>query len=181
VSGGDPDDNGGGVWRVTAAGGVTEIATIPNTHLEGLITLTNDPAKWGPWAGKLITGGELAVPPAIYAISTNGVVMTNHLDIQPEDFDLIVTNQNLYCAEVSFGGLSKLPSSLLTNYVGDLLVTQEGSVDVDTMQPAILHLPKLTVLHWDGTNMVKRASITRRQGDLFEHVTFAPMDIPRLP
>jgi hypothetical protein len=178
VSGGNGTNTGGGVWSVSATGGVTEIANIPDNHLEGLTSLTNDVAKWGPWAGKLLTGNEYTAE--IFAISTNGVVMTNHLDIQPEDFDLITTNQNLYCAALSIGVL-KLPSSLFTNYVGDLLVTQEGHVESDIGGIPILHLPKLIVLHWDGTNFVQRASISRRINELLEHSTFAPMDIPRLP
>ena len=109
--------------------------------------------------------------------------MTNHLDIQPEDFDVIVTNQNLYVTdEGSQHQLLKLPSNLFTNYVGDLMVTQEGYVDhyVTGVNPS-LHLPKLIVLHWDGTNMVQRASISRRETEMLKHSTFAPMDIPRLP
>jgi hypothetical protein len=180
VSGGDAEDDGGGVWSITAAGEVTSITMIPNTHLEGLLTLTNDPVKWGPWAGKMIVGAESAKLPAIFAISTNGVVLTNHLDIQPEDFDLIMTNQNLYCLGEE-QRLLKLPSTLFTNYAGDLLVTQEGFVDSSFkgVDPT-LHLPKVIVLHWDGTNFVQRASISRRQGDWLEHSTFAPMDIPAL-
>lgn len=182
VSGGDLADQGGGVWSLSATGGVTAITTIPDTHLEGLITLTNNPAKWGPWAGKMLVGGESSVPPAIFAISTNGVVMTNHLDIQPEDFDIIVTNQNLYCSDEQGNKVLKLSSNLFTNFVGDLLVTQEGFVDhfINGMTPAV-HLPKLIVLHWDGTNFVQRASISRRDGDMLEHSTFAPMNIPPLP
>lgn len=40
------------------------------------------------------------------------------------------------------------------------------------------HPPKLVILHWDDTNFVTRASISRKESDWFEHVTFAPMDIP---
>ena len=179
VSGGNDGDQGGGVWSVSAAGVSSPIAIIPDTHLEGLITLTNDPAKWGPWAGKILAGAESAEPPAIFSISTNGIVVTNHLDIQPEDIDLIVPNQNLYCLAVNTLVLLKLPSNLLTNFVGDLLITQEGAKDQTLALIPNNHPPRLTVVHWDGTNFVKRASITMRPVDWFEQVTFAPMDIPR--
>jgi hypothetical protein len=39
------------------------------------------------------------------------------------------------------------------------------------------HPSKLFFLHWDGTNMVTRASITLSVEHLMEHVTFAPMTI----
>lgn len=44
---------GGEVWRVNSAGTPTLIADV-NTHLEGLITVPNNVAKYGPLAGKLL-------------------------------------------------------------------------------------------------------------------------------
>lgn len=96
---------GGGVWRIKASGVTTQLANITNTHLEGVITLTNDVAKWGPWAGKIITGAESSVDtngnyyPLIFAIDTYGVVQSFALGIGPEDFDLIPTNQDLYIVD----------------------------------------------------------------------------------
>src|ERR1051325_2084162 len=61
----DPITNvGGTVWRINSFGVATKLATIfkagnPSfrAHLEGVITVPNDP-KYGPWAGKIVTGDE---------------------------------------------------------------------------------------------------------------------------
>src|SRR5262249_16598007 len=47
------------VWRVRANGTPTLVANLISSHLEGLITLPNDMQKWGPWAGKIVTGDEV--------------------------------------------------------------------------------------------------------------------------
>jgi len=144
--------------------------------LEGVITLTNDSTRWGPWAGKIVTGAESAIPPAIYTVDTNNNVNALELGIEPEDFDIIETNQNLYCSTfINFGNgqIAKLSRSLLTNYWGDLLITQEGA---QGQSPN----PKLFIVHWDPTNSV---FVTRRISYTFEfeHVTFAPINVPDIP
>ena len=136
------------VWRVDALAHPTLIAQIPTSHLEGVITLTNDTAKWGPWAGKIITGNEDPFPPLIYTIDAGGVVTTIDtttlfLDgIRTEDFEIIPPNRNLYACDPDVGRIMKLPASYLTNYVGDLLITEGG----EQSPPA-----KLFILHWNAT------------------------------
>lgn len=76
------NDNVGNVWRVTAAGAATKIATI-GRHLEGVTTVPNNPAVYGPLAGRILAGDEdrlfngnvqLNGPNGkIYAINPNGV------------------------------------------------------------------------------------------------------------
>jgi hypothetical protein len=171
-----------GVWRVDSQGNPTLIAGIATPHLEGVITLTNDATKWGPWAGKIITGDEDNDPPLIHAIDSNGVILAYDTaalvpgGIEPEDFDIIPANQELYCVNYHDSGGSailKLSSAWLTNYVGDLLITQAGE---------LLAGPKLFILHWDAsvTNFVIRGiSLPGSIGGRFEHVTFAPVDLPK--
>lgn len=169
-----------GVWRVDAQQHPTLIANIDTPHLEGVITLTNDVQKWGPWAGKIITGDEDNDPRLIYAIDTNGVVTpydTTALipgGVYPEDFDIIPPNQSLYACDYAANTIVKLSASYLTNYVGDLLVTQAGEPPAKA---------KLFIVHWDTvtTNFVTR-SISYKRADgsdgRFEHVTFAPIEMP---
>ena len=70
--------------------------------------------------------------------------------------------------------IQKLSRTYLTNYVGDLLITQSG----DGTSSAS---PKLFIVRWDITNSVFNIKAIDRsysgQGR-FEHVTFAPIDIP---
>jgi hypothetical protein len=167
-----------GVWRVQRNGtnGVPElVANIYTSHLEGVITLTNDVTQWGPWAGKIITGDEdFPSGPVIYTIDPNGVVTTNDTTllfpggIYPEDFDIIPPSNHLYFGNSGSNAVFKLSATYLTNYVGDLLITDAGEVSPQG---------KLFIVHWDAatTNFVVRR--IRSTGG-FEHVTFAPIDLP---
>jgi hypothetical protein len=177
----DPQPGAKGVWRVDSNREPHLIAGIDTAHLEGVLTVSNDSTAFGPFAGKIITGDESRIPPAIYTVDTNGAVCLFELGIEPEDFDIIQTNQDLYC--VNFNSASsailKLSRSLLTNYVGELLVTQAGENRLR------LPDPRLFIVHWNTTN----SEFTFRSISLpsdsydghFEHVTFAPVNIPALP
>jgi hypothetical protein len=177
VTGGG-SDQGGEVWRITSSGNATLIVALTNQlspHLEGVITLTNDVAKWGPWAGKILSGAESKIPPQIHSIDTNGIVESFALGIAPEDFDVIPTNQDLYIAAYNEGQILRMSKSLLTNFVGDLLITQEGSSTIS---------PKLFIVHWDavGSNYLTRSISAPSFGNQgFEHSTFAPISLPTIP
>lgn len=177
-----------GVWLVSTNQSVTLLTQIFTRHLEGAITLTNDPAKWGPWAGKILTGDEAILDeknqprPVIYAIETNGFVTSfPDLGIAPEDFDIIQPTQDLYCvvfntSNSADGQIWKLPSDLLTNYVEDLLITQAG-------EPVGVIPPKLFIVHWNnaiGDFEVRSISIPSGFQGHFEHVSFAPINIPSI-
>ena len=143
----------------------TLVTNIQPTHLEGVITLTNDVAKWGPWAGKILTGDESEG--LLYAIDTNGVVTTFNLNIDSEDFDLIPSNQDFYCCDELNNAVLELPASIFTNHVGDLLITEAGE-EQDT--------PTLFIVHWDGTNFITPS--VSAYGSEFEHGSFAPINLP---
>lgn len=165
---------GGEVWRVNASGSATLLANITNSsfpHLEGVITLTNDVQKWGPWAGKIITGAEAKTPPLIHTVATNGVVADFDLGIAPEDFDIIPPNQDLYLTSYNEGRVLKLSRTLLTNYVGDMLITQEAT--------------KLFIVKWnsmEGEFEVRSISVGTDCGEPLglEHATFAPINLPSI-
>lgn len=181
-----PDDRG--VWRADANRHPILITNIFTRHLEGVITLTNDAQRWGQWAGKIITGDESArdvsgaSKPLIYSIATNGVVQSFAFGIHAEDFDIIPTNQDLYCVNF-YDGLSeskvyKISRNVMARYVGDLLITDAGEVEFP---------PKLFIVHWDNatTNFTLRSvvmpgSLGGQFNGQFEHVTFAPIDLPSI-
>jgi len=166
-----------GVWRIDTDGTTVTphlIAQINSFHLEGVVTLTNDATQWGPWAGKIITGDEdLSM---IFAVDTNGVTAPYALGIDPEDFDIIPPDQDLYCVDPA-GLILKVSRNLLINYVGDLVVTQAGEHGEGG---------KLFIVHWDNltTKFVTRSIsyyTTYGFAGVFEHVTFAPINLPNLP
>lgn len=167
VTGGD-EFQGGEVWRINSQTNATRMANFATNlvrpHLEGVVTLTNDPARWGPWAGKIITGAESEKPPVIIAVSTNGTASYHYLGIAPEDFDVVPPNQDLYACDQDAGLIVKISRNLMTNFWGDLLITQEG-----------FNNPGFNFVRWTGSNfMVRHLSYTNK----LEHATFAPIAIP---
>ena len=141
--------------------------------LEGVITLHNNTNQWGPWAGKILTGEE--GNGILYAIDTNGTVSPYDLGIEPDHFVLIPANQDLYACDYG-GRVIKLSRTFLTNYVGDLLVTQEGG---GSSYPT-----ELCIVNWGGTNFVTRAingSVVTNGIGQFEDTTFSPLNLPSQP
>ena len=170
-----------GVWRIDAHAHPTLITNILTPHLEGIITLTNDLQRWRPWAGRILTGDESAVPqPLIYSIAANGTFQSFAFGIHAEDFDIISTNQDLYCLNFndSESQILKVSRTVLAKYVGDLLITDAGE---------IAYPPKLFILHWDNvtTNFIIRSvnlpgTLNGHYNGEFEHVTFAPINLPAI-
>jgi hypothetical protein len=158
---------GGSVWQINASGAA--VASYPGAgggDGEGVVTLDNDTNQYSQsLAGKIFTG--------VNAVGTNGMVIPIGLNLVPEDCDIIQSNQNLYCADNLDGGggrVLEVPKELFAGHVGDVLVTQNGVEGI----PA-----SLTIVHWDATNGLVTTQIPiPNYVNYFEHVTFAPMDIP---
>jgi hypothetical protein len=185
------------IWLITSNKQTRLLASIPVNHLEGVIALTNDVQKWGPWAGKVLTGDEDAQDefslsqPVIYAVDTNGVV--SHFIVGQEDnddftpgiavegFQIIPTNQDLYIADEhsdansNDSGIVKLSRTFLASYVGQLLISQGGEQ---------LNNPQFFIVHWDATqNEFVWRSI--HYADFHsgepEQIKFAPLNLPSNP
>jgi hypothetical protein len=177
TGGGSYPDNMG-VWKLDAQGHSTLMTNLPEDNLDGVITLTNDPARWGPWAGKIVTGNW--EDGFIYTIDTNGVPTsydTANLipdGIAPDGFVLIPSNQDLYCCDQRLGQVLKLSRAAFTNNVGDLLITQ-NAVNVGDDR-----YPTLFIVHWDNVHSkFVVASIAYASNSSFlNQVTFAPINLP---
>jgi len=180
VTGGN-ESQGGEIWRVNSSGGAALIQNItnnPNPHLEGVVTLPDDVQKYGPWAGRIITGAESAVDannlpkPLIDSVDRNGIATSFAFSIAPEDFDIIPTNQDLYITSYNEGRILKLSQLLLTNYWGDILITQEAT--------------RLFIVHWNMSKAdfdIRRIAVETECGtpNGLEHVTFAPITLTNIP
>jgi hypothetical protein len=166
------DDNlvallgGGSIWQINASGAA--VASYPGANVgdgEGVVTVDSDTNQYNPLAGKIFTGTS--------TVNTNGIVVPLGLNLVPEDCDIIQSNQNLYCADNldgEGGRVLEVPKELFAGHVGDVLVTQNGVERI----PA-----SLTIVHWDATNGLVTTQIPMpNYVNYFEHVTFAPMDIP---
>jgi hypothetical protein len=163
------------VWLVNFNGNPSLLAQIQpgiesafSDVLEGVISLPNNTNQWGPWAGKILTGDENSG--VLYTIDTNGTVASYNLGIYSDDFVLIPSNQDLYlCDFYGNSRILKLSKTYLTNYVGDLLITQEG----------LNRSTETFIVNWNGANFVSR----RIDGYLYrlsetEDAAFAPLNLP---
>ncbi|HTQ51007.1 MAG TPA: Ig-like domain-containing protein [Candidatus Acidoferrales bacterium] len=170
------------VWLVNSNGSPTLLAQIgpqieanSGDNLEGVISLPNNTNQWGPWAGKILTGDEDWG--ILYTIATNGTITPYDLGIAPEHYALIPANQDLYVCDFNDVRILKMSHTFLTNYVGDLLITQEGGNNGN-------YPSELFIVNWNGTNFVTRAInanvITNGVGE-FEDATFAPLNLPSQP
>jgi hypothetical protein len=168
---GGPSSDLKGVWSVDAHANPTLLAQIDTTHLEGVTTLTNDVQRWGPWAGKIITGDE--DEQNIYTIGTNGVTATfattNMIagGIAPEDFEVIPPDSTLYVTQFDDNSVMELPATYFRNNIGDLLITEAGEVRGVAMY----------IVHWDsrGSNFVTFPINLPGTVTHVEHTTFAPV------
>jgi hypothetical protein len=151
--------------------GVPTLLNDVNTHLEGLISVPNDSAKYGPLAGKMIAGAE--GQGLMYAFATDGSYTTHNVGVAIEDIDIISPNENFYGVNFGSNRLLGAPASQFTSIVGNILLTQEfagGSALFD--------------LHWNGSalvadpiNLTPDSAIPSQ----WEHVTFAPAGIVEIP
>ncbi len=111
------------------------------------------------------------------AIDTNMLVPSLALRIEPEDFDIIPPNQDLHCAAFVDHKILKVSRALLTNYVGCLLVTQEGL--------PFNYCSRLFILNWNSTNSVLETRSFALPTTIYqvglEHTTFAPLSLPTIP
>jgi len=156
------DTHTGSVWRVNSSGQATFMAqlVVPNDGLdsfEGITTCPNDP-RYGPWAGRILVGGDNQ---NIYAIDTNGQVVMYDLGIGDEDIRVIPGNQNFFAAD-SAVKLWGAGASEFQGMVGDLLFCEESS-----------HMWRV---HWTGTNF-ESYSIAWSQIGSSEEVNFTPAGI----
>jgi len=174
----------GNVWCISPNKTATLFTTITNADgtypaVEGMITVPNDPAQYGPLAGTILIGAE--TPPILYSVGTNGHTTSFDFTIQPEDIHIIQTNQDYYQTYFGPDLVLKLPAALFNNYVGDVLVVQEGL----GAYGSFTYNPQIYILHWDAPS----ATFIQRRfhppvsetGFSFEEGTFAPISIPSTP
>jgi hypothetical protein len=159
----------GGVWQVTSLGAATQLAKL-DTHLEGVVTVPEDAAKYGPWAGKIIAGAEQQG--RVYSIDHFGntgfreLLDENEDPIRPEDIEIIPANANFFGVDFIGKTLRFAPASEFAAMVGDVLIATEGPPG------------NLWRVHWDGTSFQTERLAQVRQ---WEHVTFAPVEIDPPP
>jgi RHS repeat-associated protein/uncharacterized repeat protein (TIGR01451 family) len=134
----------GNIWRVTNAGVPTKLANV-GVPPEGLITLPTDPLRYGPFAGKIVTGSENST--LIFMIDPQGVLTSFDLGIAAEHIKLVNPNENFFGVDFGSSRLLGIPAPELVGMVGDLIIGEETG--------------NLWQIHWNGT---------RFEGTKFAHV-----------
>lgn len=161
----------GEVWRVDATGTPTLLATIPGTHLEGLVTVPDAPGRFGPLAGQILAGAEdLGL---MYSIAPDGTVRSWDVGVNIEDIDMIEPNENFFGINYGTSSLLGTPSYQFLPNAGDILLTQETVGAVGLFR-----------LYWDGHVLhADELSVTADSATVgqWEHVTFANAGIQEVP
>jgi PKD repeat protein len=155
--------NTGNVWRVSAAGVATRIASgsVDSGFLEGVTTVPNDPTTYGPFAGKILAGNEQNG--CLYAIDAQGNAQCFFQNtgwppgLGPESPHIVPSGANFFGVDYGRNELVGAPASELTWLVGDLLVTAENGMTWDfhwdptsqAFQPLLLDH---SVAQWEGSN-----------------------------
>ena len=168
------NDNIGNVWRVTANGAASLLATI-GTHLEGVTTVPNVPAIYGPIAGRILAGAEQFTaggPPAydpagglIVAVNPAGgndfftiggpgttgfaghVHYLTNTSFHPEDLDVIRANAELFAIAFRDNVVLKAPATDFALRCGQILITQEFPFATTTPTTGI---SGFSTLRWDA-------------------------------
>jgi hypothetical protein len=151
----------GELYRVTNAGGTTKVRDSVNTHLEGLMTVPNDVAKYGPIAGKAIAGAE--DQGLMYAFDPDGSFTTYSVGVNIEDIDFIEPGGNFFGVNYGTGKILGAPAADFAGDVGEILLTQEFHGGVGIFK-----------LHWNGSSF-ETTEYTAAGPAIgqWEHVTFA--------
>jgi RHS repeat-associated protein/uncharacterized repeat protein (TIGR01451 family) len=151
----------GNIWRVSSSGAASRLANV-GVPPEGLITVPADPLRYGPWAGKIVTGSEDAA--RIFAIDTQGNISFFDLGIAPEHIKLATPNENYFGVDFSSQTLWGIPAPELSSMTGDLLIGEEFPGN-------------LWQVHWNGS----RFETTRiAQVAQWEGATMAPAGISQV-
>ncbi|MBK7582370.1 MAG: hypothetical protein IPI67_19465 [Myxococcales bacterium] len=162
----------GEVWRITAAGAPTKIASA-GVHLEGAVVVPDKPARFGPIAGKLIAGAE--TEGLLWAFAPDGTSTTYDLGAKVEDIDLISPKENFFGVNYGTSKLLGVPAEQFKPMLGDVLLTTETVVAGQS---------GLFRLKWDGTKLVAEpipVGAGSATVDQWEHTTFAPTGIVEIP
>jgi hypothetical protein len=153
----------GGVWLVPSSGQPTRMAKL-GVHLEGVITVPDEPERYGPWAGMILAGAESQN--LIYAIGRDRSVTPYALGIAPEDIDLVPPGANFFGVDYGAKRLVGAPASEWLDKVGDIVIAQESG--------------PLWDLRWNpGAAKFDITEIARVSQ--WEHVTFSTAGIIEIP
>jgi hypothetical protein len=160
----------GQIWRVDSAGTSTMLVDL-HTHLEGMITVPDAPARYGPLAGRVIVGAEGVGQ--MFAVAVDGTTETYSLGVNVEDIDIVVPHENFFGVNYGSSVLLGVEADEFLPIAGDIILTQESHSNVGLYR-----------LWWDGANL-QVVELSSASGSptiaQWEHTTFADAGIQEIP
>ena len=174
VAGGDliVTTTAGDVWRVNSAGTATKLASnFGGRELEGPVTVPNNPARYGPWAGKILAADEKnnvvwSIDP-ITGKTTRSDAAGGATFEGAEGVLVVPPNENFFGVDFGNSAVQAAPASQFTDVVGDVLVATERD-------------GKLLDVKWNGTSFVT-TDLLSQDASRWEGTTFAPAGLPGGP
>lgn len=112
----------GSVWRVNNSGQATQIANL-NTPLEGVVVVPDDPDRYGPWSGKILTSAR--TQGVIYAIDSQGTTSSFSFGSSITDLRIVPAHENFYGIDGTDQKVWAAPASEFSDMVGDVLIAQD--------------------------------------------------------
>ncbi|MEO8083874.1 MAG: vWA domain-containing protein [Ardenticatenales bacterium] len=153
----------GGIWRVKEDGTQTRIGNL-GAHLEGLTTVPNDPARFGPWAGKILIGAE--EQGRLYAASADGTIESFQLGLTVEDLDIVPPDASFYGVDFQGRRIVTAGPEQWLDKVGDMIAAEENG--------------QLWDVRWDAA-AAEFVKIRLAKVAQWEHVTFSTAKIITRP
>lgn len=119
----------GYIFEIEPTGVFRQLLSV-GTHLEGLVVLPNNPAKWGPFAGAILAGAEDQgrVYYVLPNLSTGFFVLRDQAGsaINVEDFDIVPSiPRNFFGVNYGTQQVVGVSAAQFQPYAGDLIVTME--------------------------------------------------------
>ena len=157
----------GNIWEVDVDGHATKLGGT-GTFLEGLTTIPNDIARYGPLAGKVLATDKNASQ--IFTIDPSGKVAA--FDIGVPDLagaSLVLPNENFFGVDAGNHKLLGASAASFTSLVGDILLRQELSGlfrlfwDGKALQVQPLNLAQGSAIasQWKGANFTGTAGVNQ--------------------
>lgn len=166
----------GQVWLIDPFGFARQLGGDLDGLLEGVTVVPDNPARYGPLAGKIVIPREDEDPKAggVYAVDAQGQATFYPLGLaEIEGVNLIPAGQNFYGVDYANAQILGIPAAQFAPIVGDLLLTQEFPDGAG-----------LYDLSWNGTAL-QVVPLTLTEGapapGQWEQVTFAPAGVSQVP
>jgi hypothetical protein len=168
----------GHIWRINGAGAATLVADV-KTRLDGVLTLPNDPMRYGGLAGRILAGngaeGRICAVDRTGAFRLWTVSDETAAPVDIEDMALVAPGENFFGVDFVAGTLTGSPAGDFAGLAGEILlsdhVTQGGTSG-------------LFRLVWDFATLRPIAERVRAAGVIpsaWENIAFAPAGMGDLP